>query len=49
MTMTDARSATPATVGMRDGARDFDFLHGEWCVHNRRMRHPLSGTVEWDE
>jgi len=30
-------------------ASDFDFLHGEWKVHNRRLRERLAGSDEWDE
>jgi hypothetical protein len=28
---------------------DFDFLHGTWRVHNRRLRTPLAGSSEWYE
>ena len=30
-------------------ATDFDFLPGEWNVHNRRLRERLAGSDEWDE
>ncbi len=28
---------------------DFDFLFGDWHVHNRRLRHRLVGGTDWDE
>ena len=27
--------------------RDFDFIHGEWVVANRRLPAPLTGSGEW--
>jgi hypothetical protein len=30
-------------------ASDFDFLPGEWMIHNRRLRKRLAGSDEWDE
>ena len=31
------------------GARDFDFLEGEWIIHHRRLRERLTGSMEWLE
>lgn len=31
------------------GARDFDFLQGEWIIHHRRLKQRLVGSTEWDE
>src|SRR5688500_5314684 len=33
----------------RDGRRDFDFTHGRWKAHIRRLKQPLSGVREWEE
>jgi hypothetical protein len=29
--------------------RDFDFLHGAWTLHNRKLRTRLTGCDEWTE
>jgi hypothetical protein len=36
-------------VAAEPTARDFDFWHGSWKVHNRRLRERLAGSDEWDE
>jgi hypothetical protein len=33
----------------RDGARDFDFLHGSWRIDHRRLTERLAGCDEWAE
>jgi len=32
-----------------DGRHDFDFLHGAFKVHNRRLKERLQGSTEWLE
>lgn len=33
----------------QDGRKDFDFILGNWKVHNRRLRERLKGSTEWEE
>jgi hypothetical protein len=30
-------------------AHDFDFFHGPWSVHHRKLRSRLAGCDDWDE
>ncbi|HEV8694481.1 MAG TPA: hypothetical protein VGQ93_09925 [Lysobacter sp.] len=32
-----------------DGRHDFDFFHGRWQVHNRRLSERHVGSDQWDE
>jgi hypothetical protein len=43
-----AVSEVRATVPAMTGARDFDFIHGTWLVHNRKLRDGADpGCTEW--
>ena len=39
----EVRAARP------EGARDFDFLEGEWIIEHRKLRQRLVGSAEWLE
>ena len=43
-----ADTTTPASA-VRDGSRDFDFLLGQWTVHNRRLLKRMAGSHDWVE
>lgn len=34
---------------MLSALQDFDFLHGSWTVQNRRLRHRLAGSDDWED
>jgi hypothetical protein len=44
------QSAWPRELdGLPHRSTDWDFLVGEWTVHNRRLSAPLAGSDEWYE
>jgi len=54
--LTFARSdANPTPKGQQapeakhDGQHDFDFEHGTWKIHLKRLLHPLTGSQTWTE
>ena len=42
------RSPTMPPQALPEPPHDFDFLHGRWLVHNRRLRERLVGCTEWE-
>jgi hypothetical protein len=41
-------SPAVSTQPRSEPCHDFDFLHGHWLVHNRRLRDRLVGSTDWD-
>jgi hypothetical protein len=43
------RGHVSTQFGEPDGRTDFDFLIGNWTVHNRRLRERLKACADWEE
>ncbi|SFU36472.1 hypothetical protein SAMN05216350_101539 [Polaromonas sp. YR568] len=41
-------AAAQPVIASDQGQHDFDFLHGHWQVHNRRLRQRLLGSTDWE-
>jgi hypothetical protein len=44
-----AAAASPSPGPAGDGRHDFDFFHGRWHLHNRRLKTWLANSDEWVE
>jgi BNR/Asp-box repeat len=42
-------TSLPQNAAERDGQHGFDFSHGNWKTHIRRLQQPLSGSTTWME
>ncbi len=42
-------AADSPSASQQFDVHDFDFLDGEWDVHNRRLKHRGVASAEWDE
>lgn len=47
--MTGKNKPSPTGSALPAGARDFDFLLGDWRIRNRRLTERLVGADTWDE
>jgi len=44
-----AEAAPTEATAVRDGQRDFDFMHGNWNIKLKRLKKRLAGSKEWEE
>lgn len=42
------QSGQPRAPKQAEGIHSFDFLQGQWHVHNRRLRKRLAGCTDWE-
>lgn len=45
----DAGGNLAVTPSATSSNHDFDFLHGRWTIHNRKLKERLTGCDEWTE
>src|SRR5215475_8796109 len=46
LTLAVALPAAAAESSQRDGTHDFDFAHGKWKIHVKKLKAPLKGSKD---
>ncbi len=46
---TGTAAVLEVTPSKGSSEKDFDFFHGTWKIHNRKLRSRLTNSDEWDE